>query len=314
MPDYYNDSWIEQNKIHQTSTLKRSMYFFARPFLSAYAHRYLSSETLTYLKPSLVLPSRGMPLETRRIWGSALCNIQEATVLVQGTGTGWDVISWAALKPKKIIATDLFEFKKSWEEIAAYCKQSFNVDVEFYQSSLENHSFLSSESIDLCASDAVFEHCLDLKLVLDESFRLLKPGGTLYASYGPLWFSAGGDHFSGRGGLKNAFNHLILDSEEYIKYFHEFIQEDEDFQSGGRYIEIDLFSRLNTKQYYNLFKEANFEINSLILEISPQSLAFKRKFIESFNQMQQKYINICKEDDFLINTNLVRLVKTANAH
>jgi len=42
-------------------------------------------------------------------------------VLVQGTGTGWDVISWARLRPRKIIATDMFPFEDSWEDITWYC-------------------------------------------------------------------------------------------------------------------------------------------------------------------------------------------------
>ncbi|MBA3921776.1 MAG: class I SAM-dependent methyltransferase, partial [Nostocaceae cyanobacterium] len=305
MKNYHLISWLEQDKVNQTSFFKRLVYFLGRPLLSAYNCRYLSRNTLTTFKPSFVLLGRGMPFETRRLWGAALCNIKESTILVQGTGTGWDVLSWARLKPKKIIATDLFEFKESWEQIAAYCQDLFGVDVEFHQSPLENNSFLSDASIDLCASDTVFEHCLDLKSVLKESLRVLKPGGTLYASYGPLWFCAGGDHFSGRGGLKNAFNHLLLEPEEYMKYFKEFLKEDEDFQSGGRYVEIDLFSRLNTQQYYNLFQESGFKTNSFILQISPTSLAFNQEFPSLFLQLQEKYSHKCEIDDFLIHTHLV---------
>ncbi|MEH2301968.1 MAG: class I SAM-dependent methyltransferase [Nostoc sp.] len=308
MENYYNISWLEQDKLHQTSILKRLFYFFSRPLLSTYASQFLSPQTLKILQPSLVLPGRGMPLETRRFWGSVLCKIREATILVQGTGTGWDVISWARLKPKKIIATDLFEFKDSWTEIIHYCKEKLNVEIEFYQSPLEDHSFLEDESIDFCASDAVFEHCQDLKSVLKESFRVLKPGGSLYAGYGPLWFSAGGDHFSGRGGLQNVFNHLLLDSEQYMKYFLSLLQTNEDFQSGGRYVELDLFSRLSTQEYCNLFQKVGFKIKDLILQLDPKSLAFKTKFPENFQQLCNKYTNK-HEDDFLISSNLVRLVK-----
>jgi hypothetical protein len=61
-----------------------------------------------------------MPLESRRRWGTQyLRNIRDAIMLVQGTGTGWDVISWARLRPRKIIATDMFPFEDSWGEIAS---------------------------------------------------------------------------------------------------------------------------------------------------------------------------------------------------
>ncbi|MBG1260301.1 class I SAM-dependent methyltransferase [Nostoc commune] len=312
MENYYNISWLEQDKLHKTSILKRLFYFFSRPLLSIYASQFLSTQTLKILQPSLVLPGRGMPLETRRLWGAALCKTREATILVQGTGTGWDVISWARLKPKKIIATDLFEFKDSWSEITNYCKKILNVEIEFYQSPLEDHSFIKDESIDLCASDAVFEHCQDLKSVLKESFRVLKPGGILYATYGPLWFCAGGDHFSGRGGLQNCFNHLLLDSEQYMKYFLSFLQTNEDFQSGGRYVELDLFSRLSSKEYCELFKEVGFQIKDLILQLDPKSLAFKTEFSEIFRQLCDKYTNKY-EDDFLISANLVRLLKPSSS-
>ena len=111
MKNYYNDSWIYQDKLHRTNILKRIIYLFGRPLLSMYGRYFLSTETLRTLKPSLVLPGRGMPMEDRRLWGAALCNIREATVLVQGTGTGWDVISWARLKPKKLLQQIYLSFK-----------------------------------------------------------------------------------------------------------------------------------------------------------------------------------------------------------
>jgi SAM-dependent methyltransferase len=309
MKNYYNDSWIYQDKLNRTNILKRIIYFFGRPLLSIYGRYFLSTETLRTLKPSLVLPGRGMPMEDRRFWGAAaLSNIREATVLVQGTGTGWDVISWARLKPKKIIATDLFEFQESWNQIVTYCKNSFGVTVEFHKAPLEDHSFLVDGSIDLCASDNVFEHCKNLRDVLQESFRILKPGGILYAAYDPLWFCAGGDHFSGRGGLDTSFNHILLSQEEYKEYFDKFLQDTEDFQSGGRYVEIDLFSKLTTKEYYDLYQDVGFLIDNFMLGISSTSLDFKKKYPDVFETLISKYSQ-CVEDDFLIKANFVRLIK-----
>lgn len=314
MQCFKNTHWLEDDRVHRSSVLKRALYFLIRPLLSLSASHSLSKQMLQTLKPSLLLPGRGMPLETRRKWGSWNCNIKKSTILVQGTGTGWDVISWARLKPKKIIATDLFEFKDSWKEVSSYCQDKFGVTVEFYQASLEDHSFLASNTIDLCASDAVFEHCKDLKSVLLESFRVLKPHGSLYATYGPLWFSAGGDHFSGRGGLKNAYNHILMDSVEYTNYYRHHLQNNESFQSGGRYIELDLFSKLTTLKYYNLFRETGFTIDDFILEISPTCLKFKKHFPDLFNQVKLQNESKCTEDDLLISANFVRLIKPSKAN
>lgn len=309
MSNFYKTSWEEQYKSSQTSIIKRFVYLLTRPLISSYASRYLSPKLLKTLQPSLVLTGRGMPLEDRRLWGAKRCNIRESTILVQGTGTGWDVISWAELKPKKIFATDLYNFEESWREISKFCQNVLSVDVEFHRASLEDHSFLADSSIDLCASDAVFEHCLDLKSVLTESFRVLKPQGSLYASYGPLWFAAGGDHFSGRGGICNSFNHLLLNQDEFKKYFNEFLLHNEDFQSGGRYIELDLFSKLSTVQYCNMFNETGFEIDSLILLLSPLSLLLKKKHPDIFLKLQSKLRSKCDDGDFLIDGNLIRLTK-----
>ena len=98
-------------------------------------------------------------------------------MLVQGTGTGWDVISWAKLRPKRIIATDMFPFEDSWAEITRYCYDRYKVTVDFRLSAIEDVSFLESNSVDFIASDAVYEHCRDLAGVMRESFRILKPGG-----------------------------------------------------------------------------------------------------------------------------------------
>jgi SAM-dependent methyltransferase len=258
--------------------------------------------------PTWVLPERGFPLETRRRWATNYQTLHGKTILVQGTGTGWDVISWAELRPAKIIATDLFSFADSWDEISLYCRQRFGVEVFFYQASLEDHSFLDSGSIDLCASDAVYEHCKNLSQVILETRRVLKTNGTVYATYGPLWYCASGDHFD-RGGLENAYNHLVLDQVAYKEYFNSYKKNNEDFQSGGRYMELELFSYLKTSEYLEIFRNAGFVLDELILEVSSQALNFMGSLTERFNELEKKYIDRCNRDDFLIKANFVRLKK-----
>jgi len=254
-----------------------------------------------------------MPLESRRRWGSKyLRHIRDSILLVQGTGTGWDVISWAKLRPRKIIATDMFPFEDSWAEITRYCYDRYNVVVDFRVAAIEAVSFLESNSVDLIASDAVYEHCRDLPGVMQESFRILKPGGCIYASYGPLYFCAGGDHFSGRGGLETCFNHLLLNSEAYKRYLEAHQAEIEDFQAGARYIELNLFSYLTTRQYINIYREAHFVVKEIILEISQDALRFKKIYPDKFDIIVNKHKDRCGPDDLLIKTNLIILQKSEN--
>src|SRR5208337_719079 len=137
------NNWMAQHRLQSKGRFKRTLYFFLRPLLSRRYSRYLAPETIKKFSPEWVLGSRGMPLETRRRWGAKyLHNLRQAMLLVQGTGTGWDVLSWAQLKPRRIIATDLFSFEESWRQIAAYCWQRYRVPVQFRTAPLEDHGFL----------------------------------------------------------------------------------------------------------------------------------------------------------------------------
>jgi SAM-dependent methyltransferase len=173
-------------------------------------------------------------------------------------------------------------------------------------------SFLESNSVDLIASDAVYEHCRDLPAVMQESWRILKPGGFIYASYGPLYFCAGGDHFSGRGGLETCFNHLRLDPKAYRDYLEAYQEEIEDFQGGKRYIELNLFSYLTTSRYIEIYQEAHFAVKELILEISHEALRYQKLFPDKFESIVNKQKGRCCQDDLLIKANFIILQKSDN--
>jgi SAM-dependent methyltransferase len=313
MVEFKTKQWLSHHTGASAGLFKRSVYCLIRPLLSLQYSRYLSPETLQAHRPRFCLGTRGLPLESRRAWGSKyLKNLREALVLVQGTGTGWDVISWARLGPRRIIATDMFPFEDSWEDITRYCYDHYKVRVDFRVSAIEEVPFVESNRVDFIASDAVYEHCRDLPGVMRESFRILKPGGCIYASYGPLYFCAGGDHFSGRGGLENCFNHLQLDPEVYQQYLEAYREEIEDFQGGARYIELNLFSYLTTRQYIDIYRQAHFVVKELILEISPEALQFKKNYSDKFERLVNKYKDRCCQDDLLIKTNLIILQKMDN--
>lgn len=313
MTEFRTEAWLDHHGRASTDLFRRMSYFFLRPLLSLKYSRYLSHETIQTYKPAWCLGSRGMPLESRRIWGSKyLDKVREAAVLVQGTGTGWDVISWAKLRPRQIIATDMFPFEDSWGEIARYCYDHYQVPVDFRVASIEAVPFLERNSVDFIASDAVYEHCRDLPGVMQESYRILKPGGCIYASYGPLYFCAGGDHFSGRGGLSTSFNHLLLAPEAYQRYLDANREEIEDYQGGARYLKLNLFSYLTTSDYIKIYLDAHFVVKDLILEISQDALQFKKLFPDKFALLVNKYKDKCTKDDFLIKAHLIIIQKSNN--
>ena len=306
---YHVAEWRAQFEGAQTSLLLQLAYSALRPLFNLEARRWLTDATLRAHKPAAVLRERGFPVEARRRWALARLDVRNSIILIQGTGSGWDALTWARFRPKRVIATDLFEFD-TWHEISRYCGKQWNVACEFRQAPLEDHSFLRDGSVDLCVSDAVFEHCRDLDRVLVESRRVLKAGGRLYAGFGPLWFCGGGDHFSGRGGLRNLYNHVVLPAAEYVRYVSESRQQVEGFQDGYRYIELDLFSKLTTGDYLRSFRKAGFNVDALILEISSEALKFRKLFPALFNRVIEATAGRCSTDDLLVKANMVRLTRT----
>jgi SAM-dependent methyltransferase len=307
--DFYTPDWLQSHREQSKGFLKRFIYFFSRPILSLKYSRYLSKNTLDRYRPKYCLGSRGTPLEYRRAWAShRLKDLREATILIQGTGTGWDVISWARLKPRKIVAVDLFSFDDSWREIAQYCREHYHVKVDFAASPLEDLAGIPANSIDLISSDAVYEHCRNLPAVMQESYRILRPGGFLYASYRPYYCDTG-DHFSGRGGLETIYNHVWLDQDAYKTYINENQRQVEELQSGVRFINMDLFSYLTTAEYFDIYKQANFITLEVIFEISQQGLKFKRCFSDKFKSIVEKNREKFTEDDLIIKTHLILLQK-----
>jgi SAM-dependent methyltransferase len=307
---YQVANWRDQFESARTGLLKQLAYSAMWPLLNTEASRWLTEATLCAHEPAAVLRERGFPVEARRRWALADLNVSNSVILVQGTGSGWDVLTWARFRPKRIIATDLFAFD-AWDEISRHCAAKWNVACEFRQAPLEDHAFLADGSVDLCVSDAVFEHCRDLGAVLAETRRLLKPGGRLYASYGPLWFCGGGDHYSGRGGLETLYNHLLLSPPDYKAYVDERRQDAEGFQDGHRYIELDLFSKLTTGDYLRAFRNIGLSIDALILEVSSPGLRFRKAFPSRYRQLLATTRGQCAPDDLIVKANLVRLTRNS---
>jgi len=277
-----------------------------RPAFHWQGRQSLSSAFLSSMPAGTkVIHQRGYPLKARREWVNKRTPLCGSRILIQGTGSGWDALSWLPFQPQSLHGVDLFCFQQSWDKVRSYAQASGLGLPSFSVSGLERLPF-EPGSFDLAVSDAVFEHCRDLEAVLKETKRVLRPGGFVYATYGPMWFCIGGDHFSGRGGLTHAYNHVELETEAYQRYFRDMQHAEEDAQSGGRYVELDLFSKLKTSEYLNLFSRCGFKVIDLILEVEPLALQFRREFPKRFNGILRKYPGLTA-DDLLIKTHIVIL-------
>lgn len=74
-----------------------------------------------------------------------------------------------------------------------FSPEARSAGVEFHGGDAQN-SDLPSNQFDVVFSFDAFEHFLDPPAVLREVHRILNPGGVLYASFGPLYFSPQGAH------------------------------------------------------------------------------------------------------------------------
>ncbi len=311
MTQFQAQEWRSQLADAERADWKEHIYRAVRPIMDKIARRHLEGTLIEKFSPAMVLGERGFPLVARRRWAAGGTDLRGKSILVMGTGTGWDVASWAKFLPSRIVGIDLYEFS-SWPEVKAFCMAKYGVSVELRESSLTDMRFLEDESFDLVASDAVLEHVTDMPGLLREAYRILKPSGLFYAAYGPLWNCAGGDHFSGRGGVPNAYNHILMSPEQYARYLMTNSHEIEDFQCGLRYIELGLFSRLRTEEYLTAFNNAGFAVDALMFEISKEALQFRRSCPALMKELMEKY-PLCDPDDFMVKANFVRLRKADTA-
>ena len=216
---------------------------------------------------------RGNDYERHRRRVAKYIPLKNKKVLIAGCGTAKDIASWAAHSPDTIIGVDWFSYAKAWELWVDHFKIiAPQTSVDFWQADLAKISQVENECIDVVGSDAVFEHLKNLPEVLNEFYRILKPGGVLYATFGPLWYGYGGDHVSGYDRILSGYNHLILPPEDYRLYLDGIGEQSHSEDDGRTWIEHDLFSRLKPPEYLSLIETAGFKRLFVSVIVDPRAV------------------------------------------
>lgn len=251
--------------------IKRPVRRFAYPSYVKWTSRRLEKR---YASPFVVdhwlWGQRGNDYETHRRRIDRVFGIEGKRVLIIGCGTGKDIPSWIGHKPQEIVGVDYFNYERAWSGLRKHF--AGDVELSFFQGDVAGLDSIEDHSVDIVASDAVFEHIRNMPGVLQEIYRLLKPGGGLYATFGPLWNCWGGDHVSGSDILENGYNHLLLSHEEYGSYLDSFGSYSHCAEDGRTWIRNDLFSYYSPVQYIEALGKAGFDRRYASLVIEPKAV------------------------------------------
>lgn len=286
------------NEADLKEKLKKSLRHLIYPlytyFLNIFAKRIIMKNKLN-LFDKIYLNQRGNSYSFQRRRINKYVPIKGKTILILGVGTGNDLMSYVKYKPKKIICIDFFNYSKAWTQWVNLINK-FNIEIEFHQGEIENMDFIKSDSIDIVSSDAVFEHLKNFNSCLKEIHRVIKKGGILYSTFGPLYYTFGGDHISGNDSLKNGYNHLLLSEESYKLYLNSFGEFNHDENDGRTWIYNDQFSRLKPIEYLDFLKDFNFKKEYVSGIIEKKALEFSKKFNKNF----LKLLDINSFEDLII--------------
>lgn len=253
------------------------------PFWNAVANPFLARRyrTPAFLPDLWQWGQRGNDYVRQRRRVDRLRRLRDAEILVAGCGTGRDIESWLGMKPSRVVGVDWFRYDRAWDLWQdRFLTRAKGTEVVFTQGDLAALEGFGDASFDVVGSDAVFEHLRDLPGVLKEFHRVLRPGGVLYATFGPLWYAWGGDHVSGYDALGSGFNHLLLDSVAWHDYLDRIGDAHHSEHDGRTWIAHDLFSRLRPAEYLRALDEVGFVRRFVGAIIDPRAVACLSQYPE----------------------------------
>jgi len=186
--------------------------------------------------------------------------IQGKTVIDFGCGRGFQAIEMAKRGAGKVIGLDIQE--KMLSIGVDLAKQSYVNDRCIFTTN-------THELADIIVSLDAFEHFSDPADILQTMYKLLKPDGKIYISFGPTWLHPNGGH------LFSIFPwaHLVFTEKALIRWRS-------DFKSDGatRFSEVEGgLNQLTIKEFEEIVKNSPFMIEWLDIEPIKGISLFKHK-------------------------------------
>lgn len=131
------------------------------------------------------------------------------------------------------------------------------------------HTSYADDYFDNIVSVSAFEHIHDLETAIQEMHRILKPGGTLYAIFGPIWSGICGHHlwFEHRSKLYNYWNvilppfcHLLMNSSALLRFCQNYYPQDLSSQIVQYVDGCPDQNRLFYEDYEHLIRSSKFKV------------------------------------------------------
>ncbi len=206
-------------------------------------------------------------------------------VLVPGCylGSG-DVQSWLRRGVPRLEGIDVYSLQKRWEELVPTLARHYRAQVRFRQASVEALPF-DDGTFDLISSAAVLEHVRNLSAMVDETARVLVPGGWAHHDFGPLYYTWGGDHCIAAHGDDAGYDHLLLDEPDYQAR----ISDQARYNRGSDpnlpfWARRDQFSFADPETYLDELAR-RFELRHVVVKISTEALRFRRRHPDRWRRL-----------------------------
>lgn len=167
-----------------------------------------------------------------------------------------------------------FKASKAFGVNVHSCDSGITRNVYHYKSSATQTSF-SDNFFDIALSLNTFEHIINLDKALEETYRVLKPGGILYSDFGPIWSSPKGHKSEAffeyhpkkeRSVTLPPYAHLLLTKEQardYVAKSYPFLERSLKEEFINNIYENQNLNKMLYLDYLSLFKKCSFEIVSI---------------------------------------------------
>ena len=133
---------------------------------------------------------------------------------------------------------------------------------------------LPDESVDHVFSSNAFQHIQDLPESLAEVFRVLRPGGYLYANFGPIWSGPDGSHIENlvveqqqydfwSHALLPAWSQLVFDEDELLLLLSAVHQRELAVAISNYVFHSRWINRLSYADYWRVLQQSPLELVTL---------------------------------------------------